>query len=537
MVFPHLEKVLVERVWAEDGVVRVKARTRENALPCPDCGVSSCRVHSRYKRHLGDMAVGGRPVVIDLSVRRFFCDAAGCARRTFVEQVEGLTIRYGRRTAGLLEVVQAIALALAGRAGARLAGILHILVSRVTLLNVLMALPDPCLRSPRVLGVDDFATRRGRKYGTVLVDVESHAVLDLLPGREKEPVAAWLARHPGIEVICRDRAGAYAEAARAGAPGARQIADRWHLWDNLTTAVERTVIAHRPSLQAPEPNDADTRRRTATAPPSTLNPDTGMEKWLVTRTRERHKAVHRLLARGWTISAIGRELGLARHTAERYAHCKNLDGLIDRSLRTTRLDDYKPYLIRRWNEGCTDAAQLFREICAQGYPGRTPQAVRRYLRPLRTGLGTIRSPAPALKPQQVTNWITWNPQHLRADEEHQLSEVLLRCPELTAARSHVHAFARMVCDLRGDNLTAWTAAVRADDLPAFHSFADGLQRDHDAVTAGLTLPWSSGPVEGHVNRIKMLKRQMYGRAGLPLLRKRVLLAQPPSRSVTPSRKS
>jgi transposase len=180
-------------------------------------------------------------------------------------------------------------------------------------------------------------------------------------------------------VICRDRAGAYAEAARAGAPGALQVADRWHLWDNLATAVERTVIAHRPRLQAPEPS-VPPARRLAAAPPSTLNPDTGVEKWLVTRTRERHKAVHRLLAKGWSISAIGRELGLARHTAERYAHCANLDGLIDGALRTTRLDDYKPYLIRRWNEGCTDAARLFREIQDQGYPERTPQAVRRYLR-------------------------------------------------------------------------------------------------------------------------------------------------------------
>ena len=133
----------------------------------------------------------------------------------------------------------------------------------------------------------------------------------------------------------------------------------------------------------------------AAAPPSTLNPDTGAEKWLVTRTRERHKAVHRLLARGWTISDIARELGLARHTAERYVHCKNLDGLVEGALRTTRLDDYKPYLIRRWNEGCTDAARLFREIQTQDYPGRTPQAVRRYLQPLRNGLGSIRAGAPA----------------------------------------------------------------------------------------------------------------------------------------------
>jgi transposase len=523
IVFPHLDRVRVEDVQVQDGVVRVKGRTRDSALPCPDCGAFSSRVHSRYPRRLADVAVGGRPVVIDLSVRRLFCDVASCARCTFAEQVEGLTIRYGRRTVVLGTVVQAVALALAGRAGARLAAVLHIVISRVTLLNVLMTLPDPCLSSPRVLGVDDFATRRGRRYGTVLVDVESHHVLDLLPGREKEPVAVWLARHPGIEVICRDRAGAYAEAARTGAPGALQVADRWHLWDNLATAVERTVIAHRPCLHAPELN-APSDRRMAAAPPATLNPDTGLEKWLVTRTRERYETVQRLLARGWTISAIARELGLARHTAERYAHCKNLDGLIDRSLRTTRLDDFKPYLVRRWNEGCTDASRLFREIQAQGYPGRTPQAVRRYLRPLRTSLGSIRSPAPVPKPQQVTNWIMWNPEHLRADEERQLHEVLARCPELTATRGHVHAFARMICDLGGDRLTAWTDAVHSDDLPALHAFADGLRRDHKAVVAGLTLPWNSGPVEGHVNRIKMLKRQMYGRAGFALLRKRVLLS-------------
>ncbi|WP_406723556.1 transposase [Streptomyces sp. GD-15H] len=263
--------------------------------------------------------------------------------------------------------MQPIALALAGRAGARLAAVLRVPISRTTLLNVVMAMPDPPRPALRVLGVDDFATRRGRRYGTVLVDLDSHRVVDLLPGREKAPLVAWLADHPGIEMICRDRAGAYAEAASAGAPQARQVADAWHLWDNLAHTVERTVIAHRSCLTPPPPEPSELA--SAKAPDPALTPDTGAEKWLVTRTRERYRAVQDLLAQGWTISAIGRELGLARHTARRYARCESPEALADRAIRTTRLDAWRPYLIGRWNQGCTNASALFREIQAQGLPG------------------------------------------------------------------------------------------------------------------------------------------------------------------------
>ncbi|SNT56138.1 ISL3 family transposase [Actinacidiphila glaucinigra] len=521
-LFPHLSAVLVEQVRVEEETVLVVARTRDGtAVPCPDCGGLAWRVHSRYRRHLADAGFGGRRVVIDLRVRRLFCDSAHCARRTFAEQTAGLTVRYGRRTAVLTKIVQTIALALAGRAGARLADVLHIPISRTTLLNVVMAMPDPPRPALRVLGVDDFATRRGRRYGTVLVDLDSHRVVDLLPGRGKAPLVSWLADHPGIEMVCRDRAGAYAEAANVGAPQARQVADAWHLWDNLAHTVERTVITHRSCLTPPPPPQSEPTR-TKEPPDPALNPDTGTEKWLVTRTRERYRAVQDLLAQGWTISAIGRELGLARHTARRYARCENPEALADRAIRTTRLDTWRPYLISRWNQGCTNASALFREIQAQGYPGRTPQAVRRLLRPLRDTAKA--APAPPPKPQDLTRWITRHPGRLRAEEEQQLEDVLSRCPELARLSTHVHAFARMICDRTGTDLPAWIRAVHADDLPQLHAFADGLDRDWDAVLAGLTLPWSSGPVEGHVNRIKMLKRQMYGRASLPLLRKRVLLA-------------
>ncbi|MFF4160642.1 ISL3 family transposase [Streptomyces sp. NPDC001678] len=253
MVFPHLEKVLVEQVVVESGVLRITARTRNEVLfRCPDCGTESRRVHSRYQRHLADAAVGGRPVVIELTVRRLFCDAEGCPRRTFAEQVEGLTTRYCRYTPLLLDVLRSVGLALAGSAGARLLDVLQVVVSRVTLLSLVLALPEPAVVCPRILGVDEFALKRSYRYSTVLVDVENHTVVDILSDYSADALAAWLTAHPGAEVICRDRANCFSDGARRGAPQARQCADRWHLWNNLGGAVERSVARLKPGWLPPE---------------------------------------------------------------------------------------------------------------------------------------------------------------------------------------------------------------------------------------------------------------------------------------------
>ena len=530
VLLPHLAGVVVEAAELAGGRLCIWARARADHGMCPRCGWLSGRVHSRYGRRLADAAIGGRRVLIRLAVRRFFCGNPDCPKKTFAEQVSGLTSRRARRTPPLARALTGIGLALAGRAGARLAALLDLLASRSSLLRLVMALPGPEPGPVVVLGVDDFAFRRGRDYGTILVDAATGQPVDVLRDREADTFADWLTEHPGTEVICRDRAGAYADGARTGAPGAVQVADRWHIYHNLCEHVEKAVARHRDCLKEPAPQPQE--------PPAGDQEPPGLvqlaadaaaqraeESVLARRIKERYEQVQALRAQGLGIKPVMRQTGLAKETVRRFYRAATADELLakTRDGRPSLLDEYKPYLHQRWNQGCTNVRQLHAELRERGYRG-SYGTIRGYVQPFRD-LGAA-PPAAAAPPKtrDIARWILADPKHLDDTEKSALAQVRDRCPHLDALAAHVTEFAKILTGLHGDRLDAWLAAVEADDQPDLHSFARGIRHDHDAVLNGLTLPWSSGVVEGNVNRIKMIKRQMYGRASFPLLRKRVLLA-------------
>lgn len=541
----------MEQVERTADRVVIQARAAGSSAACPDCGTVATQVHGRYRRSLRDGPLGGTPVVIRLRMRRFVCGATDCRRRTFAEQIPGLTTPHARYSPPLRAALTSIAVALAGRAGARLARALGMTVARDTLLNLLRSAPTPHVGEVEVLGVDDFALRRGHVYGTVLLDMATHRPVDVLPGRDGEPFAEWLRAHPGVEIICRDRAGAYAEGARDGAPEATQVADRWHIWHNLGEAVDKTVAAHHACVRAaltaaaqatspatpPPAMDTEPEPAVDIAPqpesgfdstPEGMRDVCGRERPLVVRTRERYAAVQRLLAEGASLAAICRELQLDRSTVRRFARATSIDELLVKAVnRTSLLDGYTAHLTARYAAGATDAVTLHAEVQAMGFTGSV-QTVRRYLHPLRPTPGRTSPPRPVRpavpKPRRIVRWIMTDPARLDPDDLAQLTDVLSSCPELQATAAHVRDFADLMHTHHSDRLPDWIRRVEADNLPALHSLVTGLRRDLAAVTAGLTLPWSSGPVEGNVNRIKTIKRQMYGRANFDLLRRRILLA-------------
>jgi transposase len=496
-------------IRSDGRVARMEIAAETDKASCPQCGSLSPRVHSRYERRLADTSVGGQELVLQLRVRRFFCENTCCPALTFAEQFPALTERYARRTGLLSQVLTAISLALGGRAGSRLSRRLHVEVSRSTLLRLIRAQPVPEPGQIVALGVDDFAFRRGSNYGTVLVDMLTRQPVDLLADRLSDTFADWLEQHPGAQVICRDRAGGYAEGARQGAPDAIQVADRWHLLHNLTAAVDRIVRAHSTCLRdepAPVATDTVADDAAGQSPPvvaivgdgpgvDAVEPAAGGRREMT--TRQRHDAVHELHQRGLGTAAIARRLGLDRKTVRRYRDAAAPEQLLSETpKRGSQLDAYFGYLAHRWDEDATNAVQLTSELRERGYRG-SERSVRRLLQDWR---GDVQhappKPSVICSPREMTMWMMRPTEKLSTDDHANLCRVLDGCPTLNTVNTLVSDFAGMLRERQGQHLDAWITAAHASELGPLRSFAVGRGKDYDAVRAGLSMPWSSGAVEG-----------------------------------------
>lgn len=317
----------------------------------------------------------------------------------------------------------------------------------------------------------------------------------MLSERSAESFRAWLDAHPGVEIICRDRGGCYAEGAAEGAPLATQVADRWHLWHNLAEAVERAVARHRSCLQ-----EQPAEPQPPAGPPEAAPAPQGQ---LAARTKARHGEIHAALARGLSISEISRTLRLDRTTVRRYATAATAGQLIP-DARVTRpglLGPHQAYLRQRWDEGVRSTEKLHAELRARGYRG-SMRTLRRLTARLRQDTA-VPAPPPAPAAKKVATWILTPPGKLADGDRAALAQITARCEELTATRDLVREFADMLCHQHGEHLESWASQAGTSPVSELRGFAKGLRKDWAAVTAGLTVPYSSGAVEGHVNRIIM----------------------------------
>jgi transposase len=536
----RLEACEVDDITAQ---ITLRVQSTQTSAPCPLCATPARRIHSDYGRTLADLPWAQYRVCLQLRVRKWLCRHRACHRRIFTERLPTVAAPWARRTLRLAQRLIALGVALGGTAGVRLGHAWDVVVSRNTLLRMLRQQPAPSFPTPRVLGVDDFALRKRHTYGTILVDLERRQPVALLPERTAEPVAQWLREHPGVEVIARDRSSAYAEGARQGAPHATQVADRFHVLQNLRETLDQVFTTQGPALDAV---NAAMRQQPVPLPDGTLAvpvPPPSLparaEQQAAQRAAQRqarYEQIWTLHRQGWPSVAIAAQVGCSCRTIERYLQLPTWPGRQHRRhYGRSVLNPYQVYLLERWNAGCHIAIQLFHELQARGYAGsyrrvtayvsriRQAQGIPPRRQGRRQTLPVVAEPAcQPLTPRRAAWLVLRRPEKRTAEETQQLAQLHAQSAEVAEAIDLAQEFATLVRQRQPAQLDSWLQRATASALEAVRRFATGLAEDYAAVKAGVTLPWSTSPVEGHINRLKMLKRHMFGRARLDLLSRRFL---------------
>ena len=390
--------------------------------------------------------------------------------------------------------MQEIGVATCGKGGERLVSKLGIPLSDATLLWSLYLVPLPPIGKVEVIGIDDGSYRRGKRYGSIIVDLRTHKIIDLLPERSVSSVIAWLEAHPGVEIVSRDRGGTYVDGATQGAPEAIQVCDRWHLLKNLGEAVEAFLIRahiHLPGTVVPQPT-LERPLTTYSATPAGQGKTQArlLRKWkLYQRIQELHEG-------GMSLRKIGEELGLARGTVRKYFRQAPEPPLpTPRPLRASKLDPYEDYILARMAQGCLNAAQIHRELTGMGFSGGRSN-VKAYVAHLRTSTAEGAPPVKrsertqALSPRSLRWLLTRERKDLDQEDQAQLDRLLTVSQEVRTMHALLHTFLLLVRERKHQALRSWMEEASKSGIAELKSFVAGIERDYDAVKEALRLPWS-----------------------------------------------
>jgi len=572
------ENIVVEAVYPTKGRLTLQISCTLKSASCPLCQQSSERIHGKYGRTVADVPCGGRLVTLALTVRKFVCSTKACPRRIFTERLPDLVQSYARMTNRLSEVLQTLGFATCGELGERLVPKLGMHVSGPTLLRRMRARVYTPPASVSILGMDDWAWKKGATYGTILVDLQLHKPIELLPDRTAETSETWLRTHPEVEIISRDRGGDYAAAARKGASQAQQVADKFHLLKNLRERLKDLMDRRHSCLPEVEETRADavpakaqginasrvhgvtepraepeTEKRYRTIPATPYQRPPGVSYTELQKQGRRAKRyaryedVRTLSGQGVSIREIARRLKLSRQVVRRFIRVEEFPEIAPcrREPRGSLLNPYKSYIFQRWQQGCRNSVQLYDEIKARGYSGST-SLLRNFLASVRKKHGeagsaevltfdasthTIEIPAdlppkaPVMRRMSPTraSWLIVS-QKDKLDEQQRkyVEQIRQGHPDLEIAYQLGQGFVMMLAERRGEDLDTWLTQAEHSGLPEFKKMAKGICLDYAAVKAAFSSEWSNGQVEAQVNCLKLQKRIVFGRANFDLLRLRVL---------------
>jgi transposase len=500
---------VVDQMTRSVGRVRISVRSAQPTGLCPSCGTVSRRVHSRYLRQPSDLPLAGHKVSLLVTVRRFRCDAVLCGRQVFAERFaeDALGCR-ARRTGRMEHIIHHLGLALGGRPAASFAQRLMLPVSNDTLLRVVRRRAQVPYEPLSVVGIDDFAWRRNHRYGTIVIDLERRRPVTLLPDREIATSRAWLADHPSITVVARDRGGGYGEAITKALPHATQVADRWHLMENASRAF---LDAVRKSM----------RQIRSVIGATVINP-----ALLTSAERLQYEGFLRREETNASILALSKDGVPLKQIAKRTGHSRQLVRQVVRGLRTdvfrvreSSLEMHLPWLDAQWDAGKRNAADLWRRLKHQDFKGSLRVVGEWATRRRRAEKADASSLQRIPSARTIARLMTAGRDHLSKAETVTIAAIEQGVPTLVTARSLIEDFQSMIRTKTASELPAWLDNA-GTSLVA--SFARGVINDENAVRAAVTSAWSNGQTEGQITRLKLVKRQMYGRGKIDMLQARVI---------------